>query len=233
MNSTKQKNKFSRFLRTHAALLIIVFCVLAITAVVLAVTLTRTDDSLIPDDPVVSKPDDDPGKDDPSKDNPNDDPNKKPDDKGKKKLFFIKPVEYTSIDLDYTSGEGDDLFVFNPTLGYWATHKAVDLAAADGTEVVAMYDGIVVEVGENLANGNYVKIDHGDHVIATYASLSDVQVVEGQQVKQGEALGAVSTSAGYECENGAHLHLEVRKNNEVVDPMPYVNGEIYREVDAD
>ena len=232
MNSTKQQNKFSRFMRTHAALLIIIFCVLAITAVVLAVTLTRSDGPVIPDDPVVSNPGDDDPDDNKKPDDGKDDPGTTPD-KGKKKVYFMKPVEYVSIDLEYTSGEGDDLFVFNPTLGYWATHKAVDLAAADGTEVVSMYDGLVVEVGESVMKGHYVKIDHGEGVVATYASLNNIQVIEGQQVKRGETLGAVSTSAGSECENGAHLHLEVCKNNEVVDPMPYVNGEVFREVDAD
>ena len=212
-------------MRTHAALLIIIFCVLAITAVVLAVTLTRGDEPLIPDDPVVSKPDDDdPKKDDPSKD---------PTEKEKVKIYFRKPLDYVGFGLEYTSGVDEDLFVFNPTLGWWATHYAVDLTADDGTEVVAMYDGLVVDVDEDIQNGYYVTIDHGDGVVATYASLSNVQVVEGQQVKQGDTLGAVSTSAGNECENGAHLHLEVYKDNEVVDPMPYVNGEIYREVDAD
>ena len=226
MNSTKQQNKFTRFMRTHAALLIIVFCVLAITAVVLAVTLTRSNNPVIPDDPVVSKP----GNDDPNED---DKPSNNPTDKEKVKVYFLKPVEYTNIDLGYTSGIDEDLFVFNPTLGWWATHKAVDLAAADGTKVVAMYDGLVVDVKEDLQRGYYVTIDHGDNVIATYASLANVQVVEGQQVKQGETLGAVSTSMGNECENGAHLHLEVYKNNKAVDPMPYVKGEIYREVYAD
>ena len=223
MNSTKQQNKFTRFMRTHAALLIIIFCMLAITAVVLAVTLTRGPEPIIPDDPVVS----DPGNDDPSSDDPGTTP------PAKKKVYFRKPVEYLGIDLEYTSGIGDDLFVFNPTLGYWGTHNAVDLMAADGTEVVSMYDGIVVKVGEDIEKGHYVTIDHGDHVIATYASLSNVAVVEGQQIKQGDTLGAVSTSAGYECENGAHLHLEVYKNNTVVDPMPYVKGEIFREVNVD
>ena len=225
MNSTRQQNKFTRFMRTHAALLIIIFCVLAITAVVLAVTLTRSD-PIIPDDPVVSKPDDD----DPNKDKPNE---KDPTDKAKVKVYFLKPVEYTNTDLEFTSGIDDDLFVFNPTLGWWATHYAVDLAAADGTKVVAMYDGLVVDVDEDLQRGYYVTIDHGDGVVATYASLSNVQVVKGQQIKQGETLGAVSTSMGNECENGAHLHLEVYKDNEAVDPMPYVNGTVYREVDAD
>ena len=222
MNSTKQHNKFSRFMRTHAALLIIIFCVLAITAVVLAVTLTRNTDPVIPDGPVVGNP----GDDDP-------DDNKPSTPTEKVKVYFVKPVEYLAIDMEYTSGIGEDLFVFNPTLKYWGTHKAVDLAAADGTEVVSMYDGVVVKIDEDIARGHYVTIDHGDKVVATYASLSNVQVVEGQQVKRGETIGAVSTSAGYECENGAHLHLEVYKNNVVVDPMPYVNGEIFREVDPD
>ena len=227
MNSTKQQNKFTRFLRTHAALLIIIFCMLAITAVVLAVTLTRSpDDTVIPNDPVVG----DPGNDDPKQDD--DDPTIKPT-PTTEKVYFRKPVEYTYIDLEYTSCEGDDLFVFNRTLGYWATHRAVDLAAADGAPVSAMYDGLVVEVGETIMKGNYVKIDHGDGVVATYASLSDVQVIEGQKVKQGEKIGAVSTSMGAECENGAHLHLEVYKDGEVTDPMPYVNGEIFREVTVD
>ena len=223
MNSTRQQNKFTRFMRTHAALLIIIFCVLAITAVVLAVTLTKSPDPIIPDDPVVSNP----GNDDPSNDDPT------PPTVEKVKVYFVKPVEYVSVDLEYTSGIDDNLFVFNPTLKYWAVHKAVDLAAADGTKVVAMYHGTVVKVGENVEYGHYVTIDHGDNVIATYASLSDVQVIEGQHVNGGDVIGAVSTSAGYDCEKGAHLHLEVYKNDEVVDPMPYVNGEIFREVDAD
>ena len=222
MNSTKQQNKFTRFMRTHAALLIIIFCVLAITAVVLAVTLTRSTDPLIPDDPVSSNP----GNNDPDDKKPGTTPSKQ-------KVYFRKPVEYNSIYSEYTSCIGDDLFVFNPTLGYWETHKAVDLAAADGTEVVAMHDGIVVKVDENIQWGCFVTIDHGDNVVATYASLSDVKVVEGQQVKRGDALGAVSTSAGNEFESGAHLHLEVYKNKEAVDPMPYVRGEMFREMDAD
>lgn len=225
MNNTKQQNKFMRFMRTHAALLTIIFCVLAITAVVLAVTLTRGEQPIIPDDPVVSKP----GNDDPDDNKPSNNPT----DKEKVKVYFLKPVNYVSVGLDYTSGKDDDLFVFNPTLGWWGTHYAIDLAASEGAEVVAMYDGLVVDVDEDVQKGYYVTIDHGDGVVATYASLTNVQVVEGQQVKRGESIGAVSTSAGNECENGAHLHLEVYKDDVVVDPRPYVNGEVYREVDAD
>ena len=149
------------------------------------------------------------------------------------KVYFISPVAYTDIGLSYTSGIGDDLFVFNPTLGFWTTHKAVDLNAPDGSEVVAMFDGIVIKVDNDLEKGQYVIIDHGDNLLAIYASLSNTLVIEGQMVARGEQIGEVSTSAGHECENGAHLHLEVYKNDQVVDPMPYVNGQIFREIETD
>lgn len=222
MNSTKQTNKFTRFLRNHAALLILVFCVLAISAVVLAVTLSK-DHTKIPDSGVAGKPGD------------NDDDNPgtvNPPQPTTQKIYFISPVKYTSIGMEFTDGEQLQ-FVFNSTLNYWATHNAVDLAAADGTEVVAMYDGTVIEVDETYGMGNYVKVDHGNNVVVTYASLGDVTVQEGQQVKQGDKLGAISTSASYEFLDGAHLHLEVTENGKTVDPTPYVNGEIFREVEVD
>ena len=50
-------------------------------------------------------------------------------------------------------------------------------------------------------------------------------------VKAGEKIGEVSTTASYEFSDGAHLHLEISKNGTAVDPMPYVKGEVYREVE--
>lgn len=222
MNTTKQPNKFTRFLRNNAALLLLIFCVLAIASVVLAVTLTRDntpDNPIVPNDPVVKDPNDD----------------NKPDQpviKDKVKVYFSAPVIHTSISMGYTDGK-DALFVFNSTLNDWASHKGVDLVANDGTEVAAMYDGTVIDVKETFAMGNIVTIDHGDNVVATYASLSDVKVVKGQTVKKGDQIGAVSTTASNEFKDGAHLHLEVAVNGSNVDPMPYVNGEIFREIEQD
>ena len=221
MNTTKKTNKFTRFLRNNAALLILIFCVIAIATVVLAVTLTRDntpDNPVIPDNPVVKDPDD------------NDDP--APGVKDKVKVYFTSPVKNTSTGMGYTDGK-DTLFVFNSTLNDWASHKGVDLVAADGTEVTSMYDGTVIDVKETFAMGNIVTIDHGDNVVATYASLADVQVVRGQTVKKGDKIGAVSTTASNEFMDGAHLHLEVAVKGASVDPTPYVNGEIFREFDAE
>ena len=217
-SSTKHPSKFKRFLRNNAALLLLIFCVLAIVTVVLAVTLTQK--TAIPDDPVVNKPDDQPGNTDPS-----DDPVKKT-----MEVFFKAPFSYKGISLEYTDGV-DRMFVYKPTLKEFSAHQALDLLAADGTDVSAMFDGKVLEVGSTYEIGNYVVIDHGENVIATYASLSNVQVQAGEQVKQGEVIGRVSTSARSEFMDGAHLHLEVTVNGKYVDPTPYVEGKISREVE--
>ena len=220
-NSTKQPGKFTRFLRNHAALLLLIFCAVAITTVVLIVTLSGTSDS----GTVVNKPDDV--------------PTVKPDD-GKKdepkepqviteKVYFVAPLEFQKVSMGYCDSK-DTLFVFNKTLNSWHTHNGLDLTAADGAAVSSMYDGTVVDVGSTYGMGNYVKIDHGNNVVATYASLSDVKVVKGQTVARGEQIGAASTSASYEFVDGAHLHLEITENGKNVDPTPYVDGEIYREV---
>lgn len=222
MNTTKKTNKFTRFLRNNAALLLLIFCVVAIATVVLAVTLTRdkTPDTPIgPDNPVVKDPDD---------------TNKDPDPviKDKVKVYFASPVAYTSVSMDYTDGK-DILFVFSSTLNDWSSHMGVDLVAADGTEVNAMYDGTVIDVKETFAMGNIVTIDHGENVVATYASLSDVQVVKGQTVKKGDKIGAVSTTASNEFMDGAHLHLEVAVNGKNVNPTPYITNQVFREIEQD
>ena len=226
MNSTKQPSKFRRFLRNNAALLLLIFCVLAITAVILAVTLTRSTPTL-PDDPVVNKPDDNqPGNNTPDDDTPNT-PSKK-----KIKIYFEAPVNYSGIGMEFTD-RGENMFVFNNTLEMWETHRALDLLADEGSEVKSMYEGTVIKVGSTFNDGGYVVIDHGDNVIATYASLKNVQVHEGQQLARGDVIGETSISASAEYIDGAHLHLKVTKNNVVVDPTPYVMGEIYREFEVD
>lgn len=221
MNSnSKQPSKFSRFLRNNAALLLLIFCVLAIASVILAVTLTQNAETI--DDPVTGKPDDEQGN------KPDDKPN--PPTTQKVDVHFGKPVNYTAVGMEFTFG--DDMFVFQSTLNEWSVHKAVDLKAEEGAEVTAMYDGTVIKTGKSFLNGYYVVVDHGENVIATYASIKDVEVSVGDNVKQGDVLGYVSTTAECEYKEGPHLHLEVTENGKQVDPMPYVTGEVFRTIEV-
>lgn len=217
---SNQTNKFVRFLRNNAALLLIIFCVIAIGTVLLVVGVSNRNNLPVDNNPVVVDPDN----------NPNETPVVEEPKTEIVKVYFRSPVDYTAVTMQYTNGS-DVLFVFNQTLNTWKTHNAVDLAAPDGTDVCAMYDGTVLNVSESYGMGNTVTIDHGDNVIATYASLGDVLVTKGQTVAAGDKIGTVSTSASYEFSDGAHLHLEVAVDGKNVDPMPYVNGEVYREVE--
>ncbi len=217
MNSTNQTNKFTRFLRNNAALLLLIFCAVAISAVVIAVSVTGNE----PDAPVGGTPDD-------SVVTPPIVDEKPTPTVITEKVYFTSPVAYKSVGMDYTDDQL--LFVYNPTLNQWLTHKGIDLLAAENSPVTAMYDGTVLEVGESYGMGHYVKVDHGENVVATYASLTDVQVVAGQNVAKGDKLGVVSTTASYEFSDGAHLHLEVAQNGKQVDPTNYVEGKIYREI---
>ncbi len=226
MNSTNQTNKFTRFLRNNAALLVLICCVVAITAVVLAVSLSNKEDVL--DKPVDATPNP-PADDTPVVTPPADDTPATPT-VVKEKIYFECPVQYQTVGMGFTDNT-QVLFVFNQTLNKWETHKALDLIAAENTVVTSMYNGTVIEVGESYGMGHYVKVDHGENVIATYASLADVQVVAGQNLSKGEKIGVVSTTASYEFVDGAHLHLEITKDGKAVDPMDYVSGKVYREVE--
>lgn len=222
--NTRTNGKFLRFLRNNIALIIIILSILTIAAVLL-VTYYATDIAEQVDPPAVIA---DPVDETPVDTNEPDTPVTPVDGNEPDPVeieTFSSPLQYTSIGMEYSDGSSV-IFVYNSTLNRWASHKAVDLLAPDGTEVTAMKSGTVTDVGTDYGLGDYVVIDHGDGVVATYASLSDVQVVKGDVVQKGDHIGDASESASYEFEQGAHLHLEVRLNGEIVDPMPYVNGEI-------
>lgn len=210
-------NNFTRFLRNNAALLVIIFCVLAISAVVIVASVAK------PSTTVVTNPT---GNSDEPTVTPVDEPEPTPQ---IVRTYFTSPVSGATVTMDYTD-LADVLFVFNSTLDTWQTHKAVDLSADEGASVCAMFDGTVVDVSENYGYGNTVKIDHGDGVVVTFASLGEVSVTNGQKVTRGEEIGTVGTSASYEFCDGAHVHVEVAKDGTSVDPRPYVHGEVFRDI---
>jgi hypothetical protein len=152
------------------------------------------------------------------------------------KVYFSSPILNVQKGMTFTGDSDDNMFVQSSTLDRWIKHYALDLLADAGTAVNSMYDGTVIEVSSSYGYGNAVKIDHGNGVIATYASLDNVTVVNGQAVLKGEKIGETSISAMYEFLDGAHLHLEVEVNGIKTDPSDFVDGkkyfEIEREVDS-
>ncbi len=100
-------------------------------------------------------------------------------------------------------------------------HLGVDIRASEGTPVRTMASGRVRFAGWMNGYGNVVWIDHPGAVISVYAHLSDIDVLVGRSIEDGELVG-VSGSTG--TVTGPHLHFEVWKNGRQVDPVAYLGG---------
>ena len=116
---------------------------------------------------------------------------------------------------------GPSDLLLEPPLGQYAHfHTGIDIAAPFGTTVTAAAPGIVVAVGHtNIGYGNYVVIGHGGGIMTLYGHLLETDVLVGDVVGRGQRIG-LEGSTGWST--GPHVHFELRVNDSVVDPMPYL-----------
>jgi len=98
-------------------------------------------------------------------------------------------------------------------------HNGIDVASALGIPVVSPAAGVVTLIGEDPQLGRIVKIDFGDGWTTVLGNLGDISVQKGQRIEKGEVLGTVGLSAPLKK---PWLHFELRKNNQPVDPLPYL-----------
>ena len=94
-------------------------------------------------------------------------------------------------------------------------HGGIDIAAPEGTPVVAPARGLVIDTGDYFFNGNSVFVEHGLGLQTFYAHLSRIDVAEGDVVEAGDALGLVGATGRV---TGPHLHWSVGLNGTWVDP---------------
>ncbi|OPZ91258.1 MAG: Murein DD-endopeptidase MepM [Firmicutes bacterium ADurb.Bin419] len=99
-------------------------------------------------------------------------------------------------------------------------HKGIDIEAQSGAPIKAAYDGEVLEADKEETYGNYVKIKHVDGLTTLYAHCSKLLVSKGQKVNKGDVIAEVGCTG---AADGPHLHFEVRKDNEPVNPLDYIN----------
>ena len=103
-------------------------------------------------------------------------------------------------------------------------HEGMDFTAKIGTPVFASGDGIVSRA-DNTASGfgNHIVIRHGFGYETLYAHLSRYKARVGQYVKRGDIIGYVGSTGRSEA---PHLHYEVHKNGDVVNPLNFYYGNI-------
>jgi len=99
-------------------------------------------------------------------------------------------------------------------------HMAIDIANSAAPGIAAAEEGVVSLVAyQNYAYGYHLIIDHGNGLQTLYAHLSEIYVVEGQQVSRGEVIGKMGSTGR---STGIHLHFEVRVNGTPVNPLGYL-----------
>jgi murein DD-endopeptidase MepM/ murein hydrolase activator NlpD len=127
----------------------------------------------------------------------------------------IMPV--SNKDLKKTaSGWG---FRIHPIYKIRKFHYGMDFTAATGTDVYATGDGTIREVTtEHSGYGKMIFVDHGFGYSTVYGHLSKFNVKPGQKVKRGELIGLVGNTG---TSTHPHLHYEVHKNGEAVNPQFY------------
>ena len=108
----------------------------------------------------------------------------------------------------------------DPFTGLKAYHNGIDMAADEGTPIVAAYTGIVGEASYNSSMGNYIYLEHGDGLRTIYLHASKLYVKKNDIVIKGEVIGAIGSTGR---STGPHLHFSVRLNGEYVSPWNYLD----------
>lgn len=98
-------------------------------------------------------------------------------------------------------------------------HEGVDLAAPEGTPVVAAGEGVVLFAGEQRGYGRLVLLGHGADLVTVYAHTQENLVRSGERVERGQAIARVGRTGNA---SGSHLHFEVRAGARPCDPLPYL-----------
>ena len=127
-----------------------------------------------------------------------------------KKAFLRDPVKYTRISSRY------NLRRFHPVQKRYKAHLGTDYAAAKGTEIRSVGDGVVTHATYTSANGNYVKIKHNGTYTTQYLHMSKIAsgMKPGQRVKQGQVIGYVGSTG---LATGNHLCFRFWKNGKQED----------------
>jgi len=135
-----------------------------------------------------------------------------------KEITFIKPVE-GEISKEYAK----ENLVYSETLEEWTTHLGIDIKAEKTTVVKASADGKIKSIKNDPRYGLTIIIEHQDGFETLYANLLTSEFVQvGEEVKQGQSIGTVGNTATFEILDEPHLHFEISKNNENIDPSQYI-----------
>ena len=112
-----------------------------------------------------------------------------------------------------------DSLVYSNTLEEWITHTGVDIKADKTTVVKAAANGKVESIKNDPRYGLTVIVSHSGGYKTVYANLLTAEyVVEGEEIEAGQTIGTVGNSSSFEIADDYHLHFELIKDGEYLNP---------------
>ena len=132
---------------------------------------------------------------------------------------FIKPCNGEII-RTYSM----DSLVYSDTLQEWITHRGIDIKGEMYQEVRATQSGTIKSIKNDPRYGTSIIIEHKNGFKTVYSCLLGTRdgLEENQEVKQGDVIGKIGNSGVFETADGAHLHFEMLKDDEYVNPNIYI-----------
>lgn len=145
-------------------------------------------------------------------------------------LFYVKPPMGTQSGEWIWPTQGTTLssnfgWRVDPFTGVQDFHTGLDIPAQRYTPVVATADGKLINMYPVSGYGECIMIEHSDGLVSLYGHLSAYtdHMKLGDEIKKGQVIGFVGSTGR---STGAHLHFEVRKNGNAIDPKPLVNASL-------
>ena len=107
----------------------------------------------------------------------------------------------------------------HPRFGTKTFRNGIDIDVAEGTSITAVAPGHVLYTGWFRGYGNLIIVDHGGEYYTLYAHVSNIRVAEGDEIKQGQAIGTVGDTGSLQ---GPRLYFEVRHGGRPQDPAQWL-----------
>ena len=136
----------------------------------------------------------------------------------------VKPLEFVyPVEGEILKSFAMENLVFSETLQEWVVHKGIDIKAPRTTIVKAAEEGTVKSIKNDPRYGLTVVIEHVNGFTTVYSNLLTAEFIEeGEKVEQGQTIGTVGNTATFEIADESHLHFEIQKDSQSVDPELYL-----------
>ena len=136
----------------------------------------------------------------------------------KDELSFCAPVSGEII-KDFAI----DTLIYSNTLEEWTTHSGIDIKADKTTIVVASEKGTVESIKTDPRYGLTITISHSNGFKTIYSNLLTTEFVsEGETIEKGQTIATVGESSSFEIADEPHLHFEMYKYGNQVNPTIYL-----------